>query len=138
MRFLVLVKANTEWDGELPSAEMGAFNESLIRDGVMLAAEGLQPSAKGARISYASERPAVTDGPFTETKEIIAGFWILQARSKDELIQRFAHAPFERGEQVEIRQIFEPEDFAKIDEGTVNRLSRPELHRVTATPIPRS
>jgi hypothetical protein len=119
-----MVKSSKEWDGELPSAEMGAFNESLIRDGVMLAADGLQPSSKGARISYAGPRPVVIDGPFTETKEIIAGFWILQAVSKEDLIERLAHCPFERGESIEIRQIFEPEDFAGIDEATVNRLAR--------------
>lgn len=124
MRFLVMVKANKEWDGELPSAEMGAFNEALMRDGVVLAAEGLQPSSRGARISYASPRPVVTDGPFTETKELVAGFWILQARSKEELIERLSHCPFERGESIEIRQIFEAEDFAEIDEGTMNRLAR--------------
>ena len=135
MRFLVTVNATKEWDGELPSAEMGAFNESLMRDGVMLAAEGLQPSSKGARISYAGPRPVVIDGPFTETKELIAGFWILQARSKEELIQRLAHCPFERGESIEIRQIFEPEDFAGIDEATVNRLTRVrELREASEAP----
>jgi hypothetical protein len=124
MRFLVMVKANKEWDGELPTAAMGAFNEALIRDGVMLAAEGLQPSSKGARISYANAHPVVTDGPFAESKELIAGFWIIQARSKEELIERFSRCPFERGETIEIRQIFEAEDFAEIDEATVNRLAR--------------
>lgn len=116
MRFLVMVKAIKEWDGELPPAAMGAFNETLVRDGVMLdAAEGLQPSSKGVRISYASQRPIVTDGPFTETKELVAGFWLLQARSKEELIERFMHCPFDRGEQVEIRQIFEAEDFLGLE-----------------------
>ena len=135
MRFLVMVQANKEWDGELPSAEMGAFNETLIRDGVLLAAEGLQPSAKGARISYGNRRPVVTDGPFTETKELVAGFWIVQARSKEELIERFSHCPFERGEQIEIRQIFEAEDFAGIDEATVNRLTRArELQKLPEIP----
>ena len=124
MRFLVMVKAKREWDGELPTAAMGAFNEALVRDGVLLAAEGLQPSSKGARISYATRRPIVTDGPFTETKELIAGFWILQARSKEELIERLSHCPFERGESIEIRQIFEAEDFAGISDETVNRLAR--------------
>jgi hypothetical protein len=124
MRFLVMVKATKEWDGELPSAAMGTFNEALIRDGVLLAAEGLQPSSKGARISYASPRPVVTDGPFTETKELIAGFWIVQARSKEELVERFLQCPFEDGQSIEIRQIFEPEDFAEIDEATANRLAR--------------
>jgi hypothetical protein len=124
MRFLVMVKADKEWDGELPTAEMGAFNETLIRDGVLLAAEGLQPSSKGARISFSGPRPVVMDGPFTETKELIAGFWILQAPSKEELIERLSHCPFERGESIEIRQIFEAEDFAGISDETVNRLAR--------------
>jgi hypothetical protein len=79
--------------------------------------------------------PVVADGPFTETKELIAGFWILQARSKEELIERFSHCPFERGETVEIRQIFEAEDFAGIDEATVNRLARArELQAFTTHP----
>ncbi|HUA09851.1 MAG TPA: YciI family protein [Candidatus Acidoferrales bacterium] len=119
MRFLVMVKATKESEaGALPTAgelaRMGAFNETLARDGVLLAAEGLQPSVKGARISYAGGKPTVTDGPFTETKELVAGFWILQARSKEELIERLSRCPFERGEQIEIRQLFEPEDLAGI------------------------
>jgi hypothetical protein len=126
-----MVKADKEWDGDLPTAEMGAFNETLIRDGVLLAAEGLQPSSKGARISYAGPRPVVIDGPFTETKELIAGFWILQASSKEELIERLSSCPFERGESIEIRQIFEAEDFAGISDETVNRLARMrELHQI--------
>ncbi len=138
MRFLIMVKATKEWDGELPSAAMGTFNETLIRDGVLLAAEGLQPSSKGARIGYAGSRPVVTDGPFTETKELIAGFWIVRAGSKEELIERFAHCPFERGESIEIRQIFEAEDFAEIDEATTNRLARArELQKVEETPSAR-
>ncbi len=112
MRFLVMVKAAREWEGELPTAKMRAFNGTLVRDGVMLAAEGLQPSSKGVRIGYVDQRPVVTDGPFTETKELVAGFWILQARSKEELIERFSHCPFERGEHIEIRQILEAEDLA--------------------------
>jgi len=115
MRFLVLVKANKEWNGDPPPAEMGVFNDALVRDGVMLAAEGLQPSSKGARIDYAGPQPVVTDGPFAETKELVAGFWIVQARSKEELIERFSHCPFRRGEQIEIRQLFEAEDFPGID-----------------------
>jgi hypothetical protein len=126
-----MVKADKEWDGDLPTAEMGAFNGTLIRDGVLLAAEGLQPSSKGARISYAGPRPVVIDGPFTETKELIAGFWILQASSKEELIERLSSCPFERGESIEIRQIFEAEDFAGISDETVNRLARMrELHQI--------
>jgi hypothetical protein len=112
MRFLVLVKSDTEWAGELPSAEMGAFNEALIRDGVLVTAEGLQPSAKGARIRYERRRPIVTDGPFAEAKELVAGFWILQAPSKADLIERLSQCPLDDGQSVEIRQIFEPDDFA--------------------------
>jgi hypothetical protein len=109
-----MVKATKEWSGELPAAEMGAFNETLVRDGVLLAAEGLQPSSKGARITYAAGKPTVTDGPFAETKELVAGFWLLQARSREEIVERLKHAPFERGESVEIRQLFEPEDFGGV------------------------
>lgn len=112
MRFLVMVKSNREWAGEPPPEDMKAFNRTLARDGVMIAAEGLQHTSKGARISYAGPRPVVTDGPFAETKELIAGFWLLQARSKEELIERLMHCPFHDGEQIEIRQLFEPEDFA--------------------------
>jgi hypothetical protein len=119
MRFLVLVKATKESEaGVLPTSEelarMGAFNQTLARDGVLLAAEGLQASSKGARMDFAGGRPVATDGPFSETKELVAGFWLLQARSKDELIERLSHAPFQRGEEIEIRQLFEPEDFGDI------------------------
>ncbi len=135
MRFLVMVKAQKEWDGDPPPAAMGVFNDALLRDGVMLAAEGLQPSSKGARITYAGSRPVVTDGPFTETKELVAGFWLVQARSKEELIERFSHCPFERGESIEIRQLFEAEDFAG-DEAIMNRLRTAayEPQRFSETP----
>jgi hypothetical protein len=117
MRFLVMVRATRESEaGALPSADMlakmGAFNQTLARDGVLLAAEGLRASSKGARISYANGKPIVTDGPFTESKELVAGFWLLQARSKEEIVERLSHCPFENGEEIEIRQLFEPEDFA--------------------------
>lgn len=115
MRFAVLVKASAESEsGALPTREMleemGRFNEELIRDGVMLAAEGLQASSKGARLKFSGGTPTVTDGPFAETKELVAGFWIVQGKSKEELIERFKRAPFEDAE-IEIRQIFEAEDF---------------------------
>jgi hypothetical protein len=118
MRFLVMVKASRASEaGQLPTsemlAEMGAFNQKLAKDGVILAADGLHPSSKGARIAFADGKPTVTDGPFTETKELVAGFWILQGKSKDEIVARLSQAPFENG-QVEIRQIFEPEDFGDI------------------------
>ena len=116
MRFMVLVKATKDSEaGVLPTreqfAEMGKFNEQLVKDGVMLAGDGLQASSKGARMRFDGGRPTVTDGPFAETKELLAGFWIVQGKSKEEIISRFMSAPFERGEEIEIRQIFEAEDF---------------------------
>ncbi len=117
MRFIVMVKATAQSEaGVLPSTEMlakmGAFNEELVKAGVMLSAEGLHPSSKGARISYAGGKPAVTDGPFAETKELIAGFWILSGKSKDEIIEWLSRCPFENSEEIEIRQIYDMEDFA--------------------------
>jgi hypothetical protein len=115
VRFLVMVKVPKEPEGrQVPKAAMGAFNQTLIRDGVLLAAEGLQPSSKGARITYSGERPTVTDGPFAESKEVVAGFWLLQGRSKEEIVERLLHCPFEGSEFVEIRQIFEREDFPEL------------------------
>lgn len=116
MRFMVIVKASERSEsGQLPSPEilarMGAFNEELVKAGILLAGEGLQPSSKGARISFAGPKPVVTDGPFAETKELVGGFWILQAKSKEEIVAWISRAPFQDGEQVEIRQIFEMEDF---------------------------
>lgn len=116
MRFAVLVKANKDSEaGVLPSRElleeMGKFNEHLTKDGVMLAGEGLQATSKGARIRFDGGRTTVIDGPFTETKELIAGFWIVQGKSKEEIVERFLRAPFDGGAELEIRQIFEAEDF---------------------------
>jgi hypothetical protein len=116
---MVLVKATEGSEaGELPSGdelnEMGKFNEELVKAGVMLAGEGLQASSKGARIKFETGKPpAVTDGPFAETKELIAGFWILQVKSKEEAVEWIKRAPFSRGEAVEIRQVFEAEDFGE-------------------------
>ncbi len=115
MRFMAIVKANAQSEsGVLPTqeqlAEMGAFNEQMVKAGVMLAGEGLQPSSKGARVKYAGEKRTVTDGPFAETKELIAGFWLLQAKSKEEAIEWISRAPFREGE-VEVRQVFEADDF---------------------------
>ena len=115
MRFILIVKATKDSEaGKMPSqtelAEMGKFNEEMAKAGVMLAGEGLHPSSKGARIQYAGKKRTVVDGPFAETKELIAGFWIIQARSREEAIEWMKRAPFEEG-QVEIRQIFEAEDF---------------------------
>ncbi len=118
MRFAVLVKATPQSEaGVLPTreqfAEMGAFNEELARAGVMLAADGLQASSKGARLTFGDGKPTVADGPFAETKELIAGFWIVQGASRAEVVERFMRAPFDGGAQIEIRQIFEAEDFGE-------------------------
>jgi hypothetical protein len=118
MRFIVLVPANKDSeDGVLPSAEildeMGKFNEELVKAGVMLAGEGLQPSSKGARVKFDGGKKTVIDGPFTESKELVAGFWIWQCKNLDEAIEWLKRAPFGGGVQVEIRQIFEAEDFGE-------------------------
>jgi len=115
MRFMVIVKANPESEaGVLPDqailTEMTKFNEELSKAGVMLAGEGLHPSSKGVRIRFDGKKRSVIDGPFAETKELIAGFWLWQVRSKDEAIEWLKRAPFQEGE-VEIRQVFEAEDF---------------------------
>jgi hypothetical protein len=118
MRFMIMIKADkTTEAGGLPDekllTEMGRFNEELVKAGVMLAGEGLQPSSKGARVKFSGEKVTVTDGPFSEAKELIAGFWLWQVKSKDEAIEwvkRCPHPP--QGEmEIEIRQVFESEDF---------------------------
>ena len=117
-RFMVIVKATPESEaGQLPTeqelAEMGAFNEELVKAGVMLAGEGLRDSSKGVRIRYdGRNKPTVIDGPFAETKELIAGFWIIETRSKEEAIEWMKRAPFRQGE-IEIRQVFEDDDFGE-------------------------
>ncbi len=120
MRFMVIVKANKDSEaGVLPSAEilaaMGKFNEELVKAGVMLAGEGLQPSSKGARLKFNGTQRTVTDGPFAETKELVAGFWMWQVKSKEEAIGWLKRAPFDNGTEVEIRQVLEPADFAPVD-----------------------
>ena len=117
MRFMVIVKADKDSEaGVLPSkellTEMGKFNEELVKAGVMLAGEGLQASSKGARVRFSGSKKTVIDGPFSETKELIAGFWLWQVRSKEEAIEWLKRAPFENTE-VEIRQVFETEDFGE-------------------------
>jgi hypothetical protein len=119
MRFMVIVKASEESEaGVLPDAkiltEMGKYNEELVKAGVMLAGEGLQPSSKGVRVRFSGNKRTVIDGPFAETKELVAGFWLWQVRSKEEAIEWLKRAPFQEGE-VEIRQVFETEDFAASD-----------------------
>jgi hypothetical protein len=119
MRFMVLVKASKDSEaGVLPSRElldaMGKFNESLVKRGMMLAGDGLQSSAKGARLRWSHGKLDVIDGPFTETKELVAGYWIVQASSKADVIETFKHCPPPMGEgngELEIRQLFEVSDF---------------------------
>ncbi len=118
MRVMVLIKANKDTEaGEMPSEqllrEMGNYNEELVKAGIMLAGEGLHPSSKGVRVRFAGEKRSVIDGPFAETKELIAGFWIWQVRSMDEAIEWLKRCPNPTGEEadVEIRPIFEAEDF---------------------------
>ena len=115
MRFMVIVKASKESEaGAMPTekmlTEMGKFNEELAKAGVMLAGEGLHPSSKGTRVKFADGQRTVIDGPFAETKELIAGYWVWQVNSKEEAIEWLKRAPFEDTE-VEIRQVFEAEDF---------------------------
>ena len=116
MRFIILVKASKESEaGQMPTREqllpMGEFNEGLAKDGILLAADGLRPTSKGTRLRFDGGRTTVIDGPFTETKELVAGFWIVQGKSRAEIIERFTKAPFDRGETIEIRELFEAEDF---------------------------
>jgi hypothetical protein len=115
MRFMLIVKANQETEaGVLPTQEefaaMGKFNEELVKAGVMLAGEGLQASSKGARVFFSGDQRTVVDGPFAESKELVAGFWLIQVKSKDEAIEWVKRVPFRDG-SVEIRQVFEAEDF---------------------------
>jgi len=118
MKFMVIVKASPDSEaGVLPSTEilraMGKYNEELAKAGIMLAGEGLQPSSKGVRVRFSGTNRTVIDGPFTETKELIAGFWLWQVRSKEEAIEWLKRAPFDGGTEVELRQIFEAEDFGE-------------------------
>jgi hypothetical protein len=118
MRFMVLVKANKETEaGVMPStdilAKMGKYNEELVKAGVMLAGEGLAPSSKGSRVKFEGNKRTVTDGPFAETKELVAGFWLWQCKSKDEAIEWLKRAPFDGGTEIELRQVFEAEDFGE-------------------------
>jgi hypothetical protein len=122
MRFMVIVKGSELSEREvLPEDEkamiaMGKFNEELVKAGVMLAGEGLLPSSKGARITYgAGSKRTVVDGPFAEAKELVAGFWLLQTKTREECIEWMKRAPFEPGATIEIRQVAEADDFATSD-----------------------
>ena len=134
MRFMLFVKANDDSEaGVMPSeaelAEMGKFNEELVKAGVMLAGEGLHPSSKGARVRFSGSDRTVVDGPFTEAKELVAGYWLIQAKSKEEAIEWVKRSPFRDGE-VEIRQVFEADDFG--DEFTPELREQEERLRAQA------
>jgi len=116
MRVMVIVKANKESEaGVFPDKEiltkMGKYNEELVKAGIMLAGDGLHPTAKGKRVRFSGAIRTVIDGPFTETKELIAGYWLWQVRSMEEAVEWLKRAPFDGGAEVEIRQVFEAEDF---------------------------
>jgi hypothetical protein len=116
MRFMVIVKAdNNSEAGVMPSTEllaaMGKFNEEMVKAGVMLAGEGLHPSSKGARIKFSGKDRRVTTGPFAGAGDLVAGFWLIQVKSRDEAIEWMKRAPFDGGSEIEIRQVFSPEDF---------------------------
>jgi hypothetical protein len=116
MRVMVIVKASKESEsGEMPSQEvlkaMGNFNDELVKAGVMLAGEGLHPTSRGKRVRFDGSRRAVLDGPFTETKELVAGFWLWQVKSIEEAVEWLKRAPFDSGTEVELRPVFEADDF---------------------------
>lgn len=118
MRVMVFVKANAESEaGVMPTekmlTEMGKFNEELVKAGVMLAGDGLHPTSKAKRVKFSGADRKVIDGPFAETKELVAGYWIWQVKSMDEAVEWLKRAPFGGGEEVEIRPVFEAEDFGK-------------------------
>jgi len=120
MRFMVIVKANKDSEaGVLPDEkilrEMGKFNEELVKAGVMLAGEGLHSSKDGARVRFEGKKRTVIDGPFAETKELVAGFWLWPCKSKAEAIEWLKRAPFDGGTEVELRQVFETAEFAESD-----------------------
>jgi hypothetical protein len=118
MRFMVIVKADKNSEaGIMPSTElltaMGKFNEEMVKAGVMLAGEGLHPSSKGARIKYSGKERSLTKGPFSGTGDLVSGFWLIQTKSLDEAIAWMKRAPFDGGAEIEIRQLFSPDDFGE-------------------------
>src|SRR5579872_2204003 len=137
MRFMILIKATKDSEaGVMPDekllTEMGKFNEELVKAGVMLAGEGLHPSSKGARVRFSGKERTVIDGPFAETKELIAGFWLWQVRSREEALEWLKRAPFDGGTEVELRQVFEPDDFAPSDPTGELRAAEKRLRAQTA------
>lgn len=120
MRFMVMVKACKDSEaGVLPTkellTEMGKFNEELVKAGVMLAVDGLHPSSKGKRVRFSGGKTIVIDGPFAESKELVGGYWLWQAKSMEEAVEWLKRAPFDEGAEVEIRQVFEPEELGLTD-----------------------
>ncbi|HEX7789725.1 MAG TPA: YciI family protein [Afipia sp.] len=118
MRFMVIVHANKDTEaGVMPSTElltaMGKFNEEMVKAGVMQAGEGLHPTSKGARITFTGSEPTVKQGPFDVTRDLIAGFWLIDVASRDEAIAWMKRAPFAAGDEIEIRQVFAAEDFGE-------------------------
>jgi hypothetical protein len=115
MRFMMIMIPNVAEENWEPNAEeiatMGKFNDELAKAGVLLALDGLAPSDKGARVSFAGGKPSVTDGPFTEAKELIGGYWLIQARSKEEAVEWAARCPANDGDVIEVRQVYEMSDF---------------------------
>jgi hypothetical protein len=119
MRFMMIMRPNVSEEDWTPSteaiAEMSKYNEELTKAGILLALDGLQPTAKGARVSFAGGKPTVTDGPFTEAKEMIGGYWLIQARSKEEAVQWASRCPAADGDVIEVRQVYELSDFDPAD-----------------------
>jgi hypothetical protein len=146
MRCMVLVKADKNSEAGIPLtketketfAAMGKFNEELVKAGVMLAGEGLQPSSKGKRVRFSGKQRTVIDGPFSETKELIGGFWLWQVRSMEEAVEWLKRAPFDGGAEVEIRQVYEVSDFpAEIlpsEDAAREQALRDELQKKAAKP----
>lgn len=141
MRFMILVKASPESEaGILPGEElliaMGKYNEELVKAGVLLAGEGLHPSSRGVRVRFEGDRRTVIDGPFAETKELLAGFWLVQVKSREEAIEWVKRAPFDGGTEIEIRQVFETEEFAPSDPSGEIRAAENRLREQVAAQQP--
>ena len=141
MRVMVVVKANEESEaGIMPSkkmlADMGKYNEELVKAGIMLEGEGLHPTSKGKRVKFSGSNRIVTDGPFAETRELIAGFWLWKVKSMDEAVEWLKRAPFEEGAEIEIRPVFEAEDFG--DEFTPELREQEERIRAQAAKLKNS
>jgi hypothetical protein len=134
MRFMVIVKADKNSEaGEMPNQklleDMGKYNEELVKAGVMLAGDGLHPSSKGARVRFDGAKRTVIDGPFAETKELVAGYWIWKVASKQEAVDWLKRAPFDGGTEVELRQVFEMEDFGEAMTPELREQEKSQLKR---------